>query len=132
MPNPVVPENRTVLEGVLLEPVAMRHSPTGRSTATLELEHRSVAMDIQPLERYELRIVVLAVGSLAETCRNLHPGASLRVTGRLNQRRWIRAGKVRWGRTELVAQGIESIAPTDDSGVRDPAVDSSEKGKIHE
>ncbi|MBF0177561.1 MAG: single-stranded DNA-binding protein [Magnetococcales bacterium] len=113
MPALVVPENATILEGILLEPAAMQTTPTGLSLATLEVEHRSDMVDVQPLSRYELRMVVLAIGPLAEACRTLPPGSHLRVEGRLNQRRWIRAGKTRWGRTELVARHIESKPPAD-------------------
>ncbi|MBF0426219.1 MAG: single-stranded DNA-binding protein [Magnetococcales bacterium] len=97
------------MEGVLLEPAAVRHTPSGRPLVALELEHRSTVSDTQPPERCELRITVLAVGPLAGQCQDLPPGARLRVVGRLNQRRWIRAGETRWGRTELIAQEIASL-----------------------
>ncbi len=52
---------------------------------------------------------IMAIGPLAETCRSLEPGVSLRVAGHLNQRRWIRDGVTRWGRMELVARKIQRL-----------------------
>ena len=98
--------NRVVLEGVLLKTAEFRFTPAGRPVATLELEHRSWAVGMEPALKLELHIPVVAVGPLAEWCRRLVVGDRLRVDGRLNQRRWIRDGKVRWGRTELVARDI--------------------------
>ncbi|MBF0136551.1 MAG: single-stranded DNA-binding protein [Magnetococcus sp. DMHC-1] len=132
MPDPVAPENQTILEGVLLEPVGVRLTPSGRPVATLELEHRSTVTDLLPLERCEVRIAVLAVGTLAEWCRNLPPGANLRVAGRLNQRRWIREGKTRWGRTELIAQRIESRPQASHATVQDSVANQSIKEIPHD
>lgn len=98
--------NQTVLEGVLAEPVEIRVTPAGRTVATLMVEHHSQAKDIEPIQRLEVSMAVMAVGPLGDRCRDLVQGSRLRVEGRLNQRRWIRDGKVRWGRTELVAQRI--------------------------
>ncbi|MBF0142173.1 MAG: single-stranded DNA-binding protein [Magnetococcales bacterium] len=98
--------NQALLTGVLVEPVEFRVTPTGRTVAFLELEHRSLAKDLLPLERLELCMRVVATGSLAEQVRELHPGTPLQVEGRLNQQRRTRNGNLRWGRTELVALRI--------------------------
>ncbi|MBF0624232.1 MAG: single-stranded DNA-binding protein [Magnetococcales bacterium] len=114
----VIPENRAVVEGVLLEPVRLRNTPRGTLVAELVLAHAREVSDLPPITRCELQMTVVAVGSLAEACRNWAPGIPLRVSGRLNQRRWIRDGRTRWGPVELVAQtlatgtlGVDRSAP---------------------
>lgn len=102
-------DNRVNLEGVLLEPAKYRVTPSGRPVSTLELEHVSRSHGTEPVERLELRIPVLAMGLLAEESRGFPVGTRLRVEGRLNQKRWIRDEKVRWGRTELVAQKLQVL-----------------------
>ncbi|MEO5378405.1 MAG: single-stranded DNA-binding protein [Magnetococcus sp. DMHC-6] len=105
------PTNQTILQGMLSVPVDMRYTPTGRPVARFALEHTSVVQDLAPLERLEVRMDVIAVGATAEGCRHLNIGQFLYVKGRLNQKRWLRNGKVRWGKTELVALDIQTTAP---------------------
>lgn len=110
MPEPLSEEspslNQVRLEGRIVAPVDFRVTPTGRALLWIELEHLSCHEQPDPALRYEVRMPVLALGSLAERWRTLTPGCRLRVTGRLNQKRWVRDNKVRWGRLELVALEI--------------------------
>lgn len=101
-------DNRVVLSGVLLTAPEIRVAPSGLSVVTLELEHVSRTGG-EPLQRLELRMPVVVVGPLAAQCRSLTPGTVLSVQGRLNQKRWIRDEKVRWGRTELVATHLQVL-----------------------
>lgn len=105
---PPVPDtsNHTVLEGVLTQTSEWRVTPGGLPMLRLELEHLSTPLDLAPLERVELRLPIVALGELAETCRHIPPGTRLRIVGVLNQKRWIRDGKTRWGAVELVARSI--------------------------
>ncbi|MEO5333128.1 MAG: single-stranded DNA-binding protein [Magnetococcus sp. YQC-5] len=103
--------NHSVLEGILLQPVEYRVTTTGRPVLFLELEHLSRHEDPDPLLRLEVRMTVMTMGKLAEQCRSLVPGSALRVTGRLNQKRWVRDGKVRWGRIELAAIDVQKLSP---------------------
>jgi len=98
--------NEVLLEGRLLGPVEYRVTPGGRAVASFELEHLSCHAQPDSGLRLEMRLPVMALGALAERCRVFSPGCLLRVTGRLNQKRWIRDGQVRWGRVELFALGI--------------------------
>ncbi len=114
--SPVVPEtavghprNRVDLSGVLVAPPELRVTPSGLTVATLELQHLSREGAAGPAQSLELRIPVVAIGPLAEPCRRLAVGTALEVEGRLNQKRWIRDGKVRWGRTELLATNLRTI-----------------------
>lgn len=102
--------NHTVLEGLLLKPVEYRVTAAGRPVLSLELEHISSHPEPDPALRLEVRLVVMAMGKLAEQCRSLSPNCRLRVTGRLNQKRWIRDGKVRWGSIELAAIDVQRIS----------------------
>ena len=102
--------NRVVLEGVLTALPEFRMTPAGRLVAHLRMEHLSQEPGTNPPQRIELRMAVLALGRLAEQCRPLAQGTSLLVEGRLNQKRWIRDGKVRWGETELLAQQIRCLS----------------------
>lgn len=77
--------------------------------ASLHLEHLSEGFDSTSTQRIELRILVIALGELADQCRHLNQGTPLHVEGSLNQKRWIRDGKVRWGKTELMAHTIKSM-----------------------
>ncbi len=103
--------NHTVLEGTLATEPEFRCTPAGRLVAHLHLDHASGGSDGDPLQRIELHLPVLALGPLAERCRPLAPGTTLHVEGRLNQKRWIRDGKVRWGQTELLAHQIRPMEP---------------------
>ncbi|MEO5339081.1 MAG: hypothetical protein H7837_00990 [Magnetococcus sp. MYC-9] len=89
-----------------MTPPEFRVTPAGRLVAHLCMEHLSQESAVDPLQRIELRMPVLALGPLAEQCRPLTQGTPLHVEGCLNQKRWIRDGKVRWGPTELLAQRI--------------------------
>jgi primosomal replication protein N len=100
------PVNQTTLDGVILQPVEFRYTPAGRAVALLEMEHISEAGPSAVIKRLELRMPVVALGELADQCREIVPGQHIRVAGSLNQKRWIRDGKVRWGKTELFAQTI--------------------------
>ncbi|MBF0128096.1 MAG: hypothetical protein HQM02_12925 [Magnetococcales bacterium] len=102
--------NHMELEGILLHPGEYRVTAAGRPVLHLELEHLSRHHTPEPSLQLEARIVVMAVGELAESNRFLSPGTLLRVAGRLNQKRWVRDGKVRWGRMELLAMTIHSRA----------------------
>ncbi|MBF0427606.1 MAG: single-stranded DNA-binding protein [Magnetococcales bacterium] len=95
--------NQAVLEGSVLKPVEYRVTATGRPVLFLELEHLSQHPDPDPSLRMEVCMPVMVMGELADQCRSLLPGMVLRVTGRLNQKRWVKEDKVRWGRHELVA-----------------------------
>ncbi|MBF0460081.1 MAG: single-stranded DNA-binding protein [Magnetococcales bacterium] len=101
--------NQVVLEGRLAAAPEFRCTPAGRLMARLYVEHLSqeTAPDTggQP-QRMELQMPVLALGVLAERCRPLAQGTSLHVEGNLNQKRWIRDGKIRWGQIELQAHQI--------------------------
>lgn len=103
--------NSVELEGRLIEPVDFRVTPAGRAVATLELEHLSTHDDPEPGLRLEARMVVVAMGPLAERYRACAVGSRLRVQGRLNQKRWIRDDRVRWGRLELLAREIQRVDP---------------------
>ncbi len=103
--------NRTVLEGTLLKSGDYRLTAAGRPILSLELEHLSQYDDPEPALRLELRMTVVVVGVLAELHRRLPLGSVLRVTGRLNQKRWVRDGKVRWGVIELVACDLQVLTP---------------------
>lgn len=113
MPKPAItPQtsaNWIILEGILISSPEFRYTPAGRLLASLEVEHVSLESGADNPRRIELRIPVLALGTLAELCRLLSQGTQIRVEGSLNQKRWIRDGKVRWGRTEILAQNIKSL-----------------------
>lgn len=102
-----------VLEGVLITPVDYRVTATGRPLLWMELEHLSCHEQPDPELRLEVRMPVLAVGALADRWRSLTPGCRLRVTGRLNQKRWVKDGKIRWGQMELVALEIDVFVKVD-------------------
>ncbi|MBF0182956.1 MAG: single-stranded DNA-binding protein [Magnetococcales bacterium] len=112
MPEPVFSlpprDNQVVLQGNLAEAPEFRFTPTGRLLASLILEHFSRHEESEA-QRIELRLTVTALGDLAEWCRTLHPGSVLHVEGRLNQKRWIRDGRIRWGQTELLAAHIRLL-----------------------
>ncbi|MBF0417580.1 MAG: single-stranded DNA-binding protein [Magnetococcales bacterium] len=102
--------NSVELAGRLIEPVDFRVTPAGRAVATLELEHLSIHDDPEPGLRLEARMVVVAMGALAEQYRACAVGTTLRVQGRLNQKRWIRDDRIRWGRLELLAIQIQQLS----------------------
>ena len=102
-------QNQTTLEGVIIQPTDVRYTPTGREGALLMIEHISETNPSAPIQRLELHMPVVALGELANQCRNIVPGQSIRVEGYLNQKRWIRDGKVRWGKTELFARTIQLL-----------------------
>jgi primosomal replication protein N len=112
------PVNQTTIEGVVLQPVDFRYTPAGRAVALLTVEHISQASPSASMERLELRMPVVALGELAERCRNIAPGQHIRAEGSLNQKRWIRDGKVRWGKTELFAQTIQISDSTSRSNAK--------------
>ncbi|MBF0296922.1 MAG: single-stranded DNA-binding protein [Magnetococcales bacterium] len=101
--------NHAELEGNLLAPGDFRVTPAGRPVLVLELEHQARCEEPESLPLLELRMPVLVIGEQALAYRSLAPGTPLRVTGRLNQKRWVRDGKVRWGRVELVAMEIRVL-----------------------
>lgn len=101
--------NHVFLEGVLTLEAKVRLTPSGESVATLELEHASESHDTLPIKRMELKITVLLLGQLAEACRGLPEGSVVKVQGRLNQKRWIRDNRVRWGKTELIANQLDVL-----------------------
>ncbi|MBF0096354.1 MAG: single-stranded DNA-binding protein [Magnetococcales bacterium] len=109
MPDPVVAlpprANQIVLAGTLADEPEFRFTPSGRLLACLTVEHLSQQEQFAA-QRIEVRMGVLALGDLAEWCRPLRPGQLLQVEGRLNQKRWIRDGKIRWGQVELWAERI--------------------------
>ena len=105
--------NRVELEGVLTEPVKFRTAPSGTRVASLELEHRSPGDPNSPVPLYHLAITVVAVGELGERFAQLETGSSLKVSGQLNQRRWIRDGQTRFGKMELMARQIEVMGQDD-------------------
>lgn len=98
-----------ILEGILATPPEFRLTPAGRLVAYLHVEHVSHGSEGDHAQRIELRMPVLALGLLAEQCRPFSQGSTLRVEGTLNQKRWIRDGKVRWGQTELLAHHIRRV-----------------------
>ncbi|MEO5364262.1 MAG: single-stranded DNA-binding protein [Magnetococcus sp. DMHC-8] len=114
MPEPAVVlpawANHVVLEGTLAAAPEFRVTPAGRLVAHLHLEHLSQGRGTEQAQRLELRLPVLALGPLAERCRLLSQGTLLHVEGSLNQKRWVRDGKVRWGVTELLACRIGPAA----------------------
>ncbi|MBF0271150.1 MAG: single-stranded DNA-binding protein [Magnetococcales bacterium] len=112
-PHPAA--NQVLLEGQLLAPVDYRVTPAGRPVLFLEMEHGSRHEQPDSSLCLEARMPVMALGDLALRCRSLTPGCTLRVTGRLNQKRWVKDGKVRWGRLELVAMEIRMLASADPS-----------------
>lgn len=105
------PTNHVELEGTLAKPCDLRYTPTGIAVATLELDHTSSYPDTAPLKRMELKIVVVAFDTLADQCAALVSGTRLRFRGRLNQKRWIRDERIRWGQVELIATAMETMAP---------------------
>ncbi|MBF0622784.1 MAG: single-stranded DNA-binding protein [Magnetococcales bacterium] len=112
---PISGINEAVLDGVLVEKPQFRSTPQGRSVVTLILGHRSEVSDLKPISRLEVQMSVVALGSLANACRDIKVGTPLRVRGRLNQKRWIRQGVTRWGQTELVAQSLEPLNDSTDN-----------------
>ncbi|MBF0159871.1 MAG: single-stranded DNA-binding protein [Magnetococcales bacterium] len=105
--------NELILGGLLLEPAEMRTTPSGKVLARMELAHHCRNSDLPPIEEWAVRMTVLAVGPLAEQCRLLFPGARIEITGRLNQKRWLRDGQTRWGKLELVARKIRTLTFTE-------------------
>ncbi|MBF0435443.1 MAG: single-stranded DNA-binding protein [Magnetococcales bacterium] len=103
--------NHVELEGTLAKPCDLRYTPTGIAVATLELDHVSSYSDTAPLKRMELKIVVIAFDSLADQCAVLVAGTRLKFRGRLNQKRWIRDERIRWGQVELIATAMETMGP---------------------
>ncbi|MBF0415752.1 MAG: single-stranded DNA-binding protein [Magnetococcales bacterium] len=101
--------NHVELEGTLAKPCDLRYTPTGIAVATLELDHVSNHPDTAPLKRMELKIVVIAFDSLADQCAVLVAGTRLKFRGRLNQKRWIRDERIRWGQVELIATAMETM-----------------------
>ncbi|WP_130472253.1 single-stranded DNA-binding protein [Candidatus Magnetaquicoccus inordinatus] len=117
MPDPVVvvPEraNHIVLAGTLADKPEFRSTPSGRLLACFILEHLSQDAAFSA-QRIEVRMEVSALGDLATRCRSLTTGQAVCVQGRLNQKRWIRDGKIRWGAIELLAEQINLLP--DDAG----------------
>ena len=104
-----MPANTVTLEGTLVTAPEFRYTPSGRLVASLEVEHCSQEGIGDRTRRIELRIPVQALDALAERCRPLVQGVVLRLEGTLNQKRWIRDGRVRWGKTELLAKEITPL-----------------------
>ncbi|MBF0447712.1 MAG: single-stranded DNA-binding protein [Magnetococcales bacterium] len=102
--------NQIILDGVVIQPVEFRFTPSGRAVAQLMIEHISENRQGEhSINRLELHQHVVALGELADQCRDFEPGQGIRVEGSLNQKRWIRDGKVRWGKTELYARTIQPL-----------------------
>ncbi|MBF0445430.1 MAG: single-stranded DNA-binding protein [Magnetococcales bacterium] len=101
--------NQTILHGMVIQPAEFRFTPTGREVATLIVEHVSETEQSAPIQHLELRMPIIALGDLAQICRDITVGQNIRVEGSLNQKRWIRDGKVRWGKTELFATKIQLL-----------------------
>jgi primosomal replication protein N len=101
--------NQTILHGVVIQPAEFRFTPTGRQVALLIVEHLSESDQSAPIQHLELRMPIVALGDLAQICRDIAVGQNIRVEGSLNQKRWIRDGKVRWGKTELIASSIQLL-----------------------
>ncbi|MBF0284263.1 MAG: single-stranded DNA-binding protein [Magnetococcales bacterium] len=97
--------NRVILEGILDEPPALKSTPSGGWIAKLVLVHHSRQGD----RIWALRLPVTATGKLAEFCRTLPSGQRLRVVGALDQKRWMREGRTRWGGVELTAESVERL-----------------------
>lgn len=95
-------ENRVTLDGVVATEVLLRVTPAGCRVASFTLAHASAVHDLDPLPRLELNLPVMALGRLADQALALAPGSRVRIQGRLNQKRWTRSGKTRWGAVELV------------------------------
>lgn len=104
-------ENQVRLEGTLAKSCEVRYTPSGVMVATLELEHTSEVADADPIKRLELKMPVVSFGALAEVCAALPQGACVRVVGRLNQKRWIRENRIRWGQVEVIATSLEVLCP---------------------
>ncbi|MBF0146620.1 MAG: single-stranded DNA-binding protein [Magnetococcales bacterium] len=101
--------NELHLEGTLAKSCELRHTPTGLAVATVELEHTSGYSDIAPLQRLELNIPVVLFDTLADLYGDLAAGTRISVIGRLNQKRWIRDDRIRWGQVEVIATSLKVI-----------------------
>lgn len=104
-------DNQVSLEGILAKNCQVRYTPSGLPVTTLELEHSSNLPDTGPIKRLELQIPVVTFDTLAEQCAELPAGTRIRVIGRLNQKRWIRDNRIRWGQVEIIATAIEIRHP---------------------
>lgn len=102
-------DNQVFLEGTLARSCQVSHTPSGLSVTTLELEHSSNFPDTGPIKRLELQIPVVMFDTLAEQCAELPAGTRIRVIGRLNQKRWIRDNRIRWGQVEIIATTVEIL-----------------------
>jgi single-stranded DNA-binding protein len=102
--------NHVVLMGVLVDPVVLRVMPSGMMVGRLVIQHESMYLDLPPLEEWRVRADVVVMGELAGQCRTLVPGTLLCVGGRLNQKRWLRDGEVRWGKMEIMACRVDVAA----------------------
>ncbi len=98
--------NLTTLDGVVIQPADFRYTPAGRAVLHLMVEHVSRADPAAAIERLELHMPVVLLGELAERHRDITQGQYLHIEGSLNQKRWIRDGKVRWGKMELLARTV--------------------------
>ncbi|MBF0421466.1 MAG: single-stranded DNA-binding protein [Magnetococcales bacterium] len=105
--NPLT--NSIQLEGTLTGIRKISYTPGGIPVATLELEHLSSHADIIPLRRLELKMVVVVFDSLADLTAQFSAGTRVRIHGRLNQKRWIRENKVRWGPVEVIATAVDRL-----------------------
>ncbi|MBF0110687.1 MAG: single-stranded DNA-binding protein [Magnetococcales bacterium] len=102
--------NEVRLEGTLTCPCAVRTTPTGLSVAVAELDHAAEFPDTTPVKRLELKISVVLFDTLADRCAGLAAGTPVRIVGRLNQKRWIRDNRIRWGQVEIIATAMETIS----------------------
>ncbi|MBF0383529.1 MAG: single-stranded DNA-binding protein [Magnetococcales bacterium] len=107
--------NQIILQGVVIQPAEFRFTPSGSEVALLVVEHISQKDQSAPIQHLELRMPIVALGDLAQKCHEITVGQNIRVEGSLNQKRWIRDGKVRWGKIELFANTIQLLdeRPTD-------------------
>jgi len=119
--------NQVQLDGTLAGSCEIRRTPTGLSVATLELEHESHFFDTGPIKRLELKVPVVMFDTLAERCAELPAGTRIRVIGRLNQKRWIRDNRIRWGQVELIATAWDILpAPQDKAEPESPPPESGQ------
>lgn len=119
-PQPSPWENRVVLEGVLTETGDLRVTPSGLEVVTLTVEHLSARQDLPPLERLAVQMQAVACGVLAGQVKSLLPGSRIRLEGSLNQRRFLRRGKISWGRLELQLKGVRLLAEPANQAGEDP------------
>lgn len=102
--------NKVLLIGRLEGEVEMRHTPGGRTVATLSLAVPRTWVSAEGKQHEETDwFNIVTWNNLAEMCSQLKPQCLLYVEGRLQTRSWEDENGKRHFRTEVVAHDVITL-----------------------